>query len=146
MRTVVVFRSNAFGEATEATDNPEPAGKDLAQWLSRRLRDAGVAAVGEPGQEDFGWYVEFTIGTAAHCFVVGARPRDDNSLEWVGWVERSRGFVGSLLGLRNKDILAGAVDALHSVLSGAAEVSAIVWHEKSSFDRSREEHGSPTPK
>ena len=143
MKTVVVFQSDAFDTAPR--HDVSPLGHDVARWLMQRLQAAGVAVDGEPAQEDFGWYFDFTVERTAHCCVIGSRPREDDTFEWIGWVERSRGFLGSVLGFRNKVILPAAVRALHVALSNAPEISGIVWHDKSAFDRSDETQGSPTP-
>lgn len=147
MKTVVVFQSNAFNtsEPEPGFINPESFGVDVARWVIERLRAAGVLVDSEPAQEDFGWYFDFVVDSAAHCFVISSRPSDDGGFEWIGWLERSRGLLGSALGFRTRGILPLAVQTLHAALSDAPEVSGILWHAKSSFDRADETHGSPTP-
>lgn len=147
MRTVATFRSRAFNTSEEKDDfiNPGNFGDDLAKWLMGRLREASIETDDEPGQEDFGWYFEFTVPEGRHCCVLGHRPGEDEAVgEWVAWLERSRGLLASLLGGRNRGIAPAAVAAIHAALSGR-EVEGIRWHEKADFDAGREEQGSGTP-
>src|SRR5690242_21502116 len=45
------------------------SGDDLAKWLIRQLRDRGVDAGSELGQEDFGWYFNFQVAGMPHTFL-----------------------------------------------------------------------------
>ena len=118
MRTLVTFRSSAFN-----TSEPQPYfinensfGDDLARWLIAHLRAGGVSVNDTPGQEDFGWFFEFDVPEGKHCCVLGLRPVDDpNESNWVAWIERSRGFLGSIFGLRKQGIAPSALSALHAV-------------------------------
>jgi hypothetical protein len=128
MHTSASFRSSAFN-ATEARPyfiNPSCFGDDLARWLIARLREAGVKTDDEPGQEDFGWYFDFEVQGCEHCCVLGYRPGEPDGM-WLLWIERARGLVGSMLGLRNRGIRPAAVDAVNTVLSKAAEVHSLRW-------------------
>jgi hypothetical protein len=148
MRTVVTFQSRSFNttEPKEYFINECCFGDDLCKWLIQRLRANSIQTDDEPGQEDFGWYFEFTVPDGAHCLVLGFRPGDtDDDEDWVGWIERSKGPLGSIFGGRNKGIASSALTAIHTVLSNASEISNVRWHEKADFDRGREELGSPTP-
>lgn len=122
----VTFRSSAFNtsEVRPYFINDYCFGDDLARWMIGRLRDAGVETGAEPGQEDFGWYFEFSVPSGRHCCVLGFRPDDD---AWFLWLERSRGFVGSVLGMRNRGIGADAVNSLNDALTGAGEITDLQW-------------------
>ena len=63
MKTVAVFESRAFNhtEPKEYFINPCCFGDDLARWLMEELAQQGIGVDDEPGQEDFGWYFEFSI-------------------------------------------------------------------------------------
>jgi hypothetical protein len=102
MRTVVTFESDAFNtsESKEYFINPGCFGNDVAQWLMARLRSAGVETDEEPGQEDFGWYFNFTVPEGRHCCVLGYGPAGEGeSGVWIAWLERSRGLLRSLSGV-----------------------------------------------
>jgi hypothetical protein len=100
----------------------------------------------EPGQEDFGWYFNFKLGENFYCVVIGFRPdEEDGEGEWVAWVERARGFVGSIFGFRKRDIEVSACNALHAVLLDADAIRNIRWHTKTNFDRGIEDQFSEMP-
>jgi hypothetical protein len=148
MRTVITFESAAFNtsESRPYFLNPESFGDDVARWLGERLRAAGASSPEEPGQEDFGWYVEFTVPEGAHCCVIGFRPGDDvEPGTWIVQLERSRGLLQSLLGRRQHGISAVAIDALHGILSEADEITNLRWHRQDDFRAGREELGALTP-
>lgn len=146
--TIVTFKSSAFNmsEPKEYFINPCCFGDDVARWLAEQLRSRGYQAAQVPGQEDFGWYLRFSVSGIEHCFVIGHRP-DDNNGEgvWIGWLERSRGFVASLLGARTRGIQPAAVRAIHEILSSSPQMRNVRWHFRSDFDSGREEVGMPEP-
>jgi hypothetical protein len=148
MRTVVTFKSAAFN-TSEPRDyflNPGCFGDDVARWLIQRLQEEGIQPVGEPEQEDFGWYIAFCADNATHQFLIGFRPGDAaESGDWVGWIERKRGFVGSLLGWRRRGVRLAAAQAIHRVLSASPTVSNIRWHLPRDFDRGLEDAGAGEP-
>jgi hypothetical protein len=148
MRTLVTFESAAFN-TTQTRDyfiNPGCFGDDTCRWLMERLRQQGVTTDPEPDQEDCGWYFDFAVPEGEHCCVVGFRPAGSESEPgvWIAWIERERTFLGSLFGGRNRGIASTAVSAIHNALS-APEVANLRWHEKSDFDKGREERGSKEP-
>jgi len=107
VKTVVTFKSSAFNvsEPKEHFINPCCFGDDVARWLAEQLRDKGCQAAYVPGQEDFGWYFSFLVAGIEYCFVIGHRPGDENGEGvWIGWLERSRGFVASMFGGRKRGI------------------------------------------
>ena len=148
MRTLVTFRSTAFN-TTKPKDyfiNPGCFGDDVAKWFIGELRANGIETDKEPAQEDFGWYFNFLIPEGKHCLVVGFRPGDDKEEgAWIAWLERSRSFVGSLLGARKRGISSTAVSAIHQALSGSSKIRDIRWHVESDFHKGNEDAGSPTP-
>ena len=42
-------------------------------WLIGELRKQGVTTDEKPGQEDFGWYLNFEVSGTAHTLVIGIR-------------------------------------------------------------------------
>jgi hypothetical protein len=148
VKTVVTFKSSAFNmsEPREYFINPGCFGDDLAKWLAEQLRSKGHQASEVPNQEDFGWYFTFIESGVEHCFVIGHRPGDDDAEDvWIGWLERNRGFVASVLGGRKRDIQPDAAWAIHEILSSSPQIQNIRWHLRRDFDSGREEIGTPTP-
>jgi hypothetical protein len=149
MRTVATFKSDAFNKSVtrEHFINPNCFGDDVARWLIKRLREAAVDTDAEPSQEDFGWYFNFSVPEGRHCCVLGYRPgdADDRGGEWIAWLERSRGFLGSLLGRRDNGIAPSAVVTIHGALSSSPEIRGIRWHLKRDFDANREDLSSERP-
>ena len=69
--------------------NPCCFGDDVAKWLIRELRRQGMEIDEEPGQEDFGWYLNFETAGVAHTFVIGHRQTGATEEgTWIGWLER----------------------------------------------------------
>jgi len=148
IRTIVSFKSTAFNMAEPRTYfiNPCCFGDDIAKWLIHELRNRGVNTDGEPSQEDFGWYFNFQVMGASHTFVVGHRPGDEEDEgTWIGWVERRRGFVGSLLGARKRGINPSAPETLHLILSSSSQIRNIRWHFRQDFDKGHEDLGASAP-
>jgi hypothetical protein len=123
-------RSSAFNtsEARPYFINEGCYGDDLVRWLIGRLRAVGIRTDDEPGQEDFGWYFQFTVPAGKHCCLLGFQP-DAPEGRWLLWLERSRGFVGSLLGPRKRGIDATAVQAIQDALSGVPGIRELQWQE-----------------
>jgi hypothetical protein len=149
VRTIVSFTSTAFNTAEPKSSflNACCFGDDLAKWLIQELRNRGISADGEPGQEDFGWYFNFLIAETPHTFVIGHSPSlvEGGEGTWLGWIERDRGLLGSLLGARKRGIDPAASQILHSILSSSPHIRDIRWHLRRDFDKGREERGAPAP-
>jgi hypothetical protein len=130
MLTEATFRSSAFNtsEVKPYFINPCCFGDDLAKWMIARLRDIGIQTDAEPGQEDFGWYFEFEVPAGKHCCVLGYQD-DDPEGRWCLWLERSRGFLGSIVGKRRSGIDSAAVQALQTILGNAPEIHELEWQE-----------------
>jgi hypothetical protein len=138
LRTVVTFESEAFNMA-EPKDyfiNPGCFGDDVAKWLIDGLRRQGLVTEDEPGQEDFGWYLNFETAGVTHTFVIGHRPTGEGEAgTWFGLLERNRGFFGSLFGGRKRGVQSSAAEAIHKVLSKSQLVRDVRWHFKLDFER-----------
>jgi hypothetical protein len=147
IRTVVTFESKAFNMA-EPKDyfiNPCCFGDDLAKWLISELRKQGVDT-DKPGQEDFGWYLNFEVTGTGYCFVIGHRPAGEGEAgTWIGLLERNRGFIGSLLGGRKRGIQPSAAETIHRILSGPPLIRDVRWHFRFDFDKGYQEHGALSP-
>jgi len=117
IRAVVTFESKAFN-MTNPKDyfiNPCCFGDDVAQWIIGELRKQGMGTDERPGQEDFGWYLNFEAEGIGHTFVIGHRPNGETEEgTWIGWLERKRGLIGSILGSRRRGIQSSAAQAIRS--------------------------------
>ncbi len=142
MKTEVHFRSTAFN-CTEPKDyfiNDRCFGDDVARRLIQQLRAQGIQTAGEPGQEDFGWYLTFHAGFSEHCFVIGFQPNDPaTGDQWLGWLERQTGFLGSLFGGRKRGILPEAIHAIDTALKASPDIERVTWHEPGTDDESGSE-------
>ncbi len=147
-RTVVTFESSAFNmtEPKEYFINPCCFGDDVANWLISELRKRGMKTDEKPGQEDFGWYLNFEVTGVGHTFVIGHRPTGNSEQgTWIGWLERNRGFIPSLFGGRKRDIYASAVEAIHKILSSSPQIRHVRWHFQNIFDKGYEDRGASLP-
>ena len=133
MRTVVTFESDKFNLTDEGQSSGDYGcyGQDLAKWLIDRLRAAGTETDSEPRQEDFGWYVNYSLGGQPFCAVIG----NVGGESWFIVVERVTGFLRSLLGERHRHVPEAGVDILHRVLSTSPELRNIRWHKWEAFRR-----------
>jgi len=148
IRTVVTFESTAFNMADpkEYFINPCCFGDDVAKWVIGELRKQGLETDEKPGQEDSGWYLHFEVAGSGHCFVIGHRPTGETEAgTWIGWLERSRGFIGSVLGGRKRRIQPPAAEAIHKILSSSPLIRDVRWHFQCDFDKGYDERGASSP-
>src|SRR5271168_96334 len=134
IKTVVTFESTAFNMA-EPKDyfiNPCCFGDDVAMWLIGELRKQGLTTDDKPGQEDFGRYLNFEVTATAHTLVIGHRPTGETEAgTWVGWLERRRGFLGSLMGGgRDRGIHRAAIEAIDRILSNSSLIRDVRWQSR----------------
>ena len=150
IRRIVTFKCSAFNTTKEKEKfiNPNNYGDDVAEWFAVELEKLGAKVDREddfPGQEDFGWYIDFTLGEKPFTLVVGSRPDEGDKFEWVLWIERQCGFLGSIFGGRDKNIAPESIQAIHKILSGRNDVSEIRWHLKADFDKGIENTTTERP-
>jgi hypothetical protein len=146
-RTVVTFTSSGFNttEPKQYFINPCCYGDDLAKWLIEQFKIQGIDTDEKPGQEDFGWYVIFSVNRMPHCFVFSFRPSEDGGGgEWIGWVERC-GALRTFLGRRTNDVHSSAVQAIHQTLTAAPIIQDVRWHLQRDFDHGNEAGSQPSP-
>lgn len=130
MRTEFQFRSKLFNITVPGDHfiNPGCYGDDVAEWLIRRLNEAGVKTSAKPGQEDFGWYVTFVVDGVEYWGFVGFQPNDIASGDcWLGWIERRTGLLGSIFTGRRRNVLPEAVDVINSILTSSPEIHDLRW-------------------
>jgi len=133
MKSNFQFISTAFNctVTREYFINQESFGDDLAAWMIARLNEKGFETSPKPEQEDFGWYFNFKINGVEHCVVVGFQPNDPEKGDcWIGWVERSVGFFGSILGGRNRGVLSEAITLIDEILNSEPQIRDLSWNLK----------------
>lgn len=150
LRTIVTFYGTSFNTTIKKKHyiNPENYGDDLAFWLAEEMEKRGaVLDKGDefPGQEDFGWYINYKISNKPFCLIVGGRPDDGGKIEWVAWIENGCGFLASLFGGRNKNIGIEPYELLHEVLSNSEKITNVRWHYKDDFDKGKEDNTGQKP-
>jgi len=148
IRPLVTFKSTAFNikEPRPYFINECCFGDDTAKWLLSELRRSGLRAGDEPGQEDFGWYLNFEVAGVSHCFVLLYRADDvQEGATWIGVLERNRGFFGSILGRRNHGIELSAAQIIHRILEISPLIRDVRWHFQEDFDKGQEERGTKSP-
>lgn len=147
IRTVVTFESTAFNisKPKDHFINDCCFGDDLAEWLIGELRKQGMGTDEKPGQEDFGWYLNFEAAGIGHTFLIGHRPHGETEEgTWIGWLERKRGLIGSILGARRRGIQASAAQAIHQILTESPAIRDVRWHFRRDF-QSGLERGALSP-
>ncbi|MFA6208279.1 MAG: hypothetical protein WCT03_06560 [Candidatus Obscuribacterales bacterium] len=157
-RNLITFESKEFNttEPQEHFINDCCYGDDFCKWLIDELKKKGIECDSEPGQEDFGWYFNFSVNKVTYCLVCGFRLAEENpetekqetatsNGDWIIWIERSAGFMSSLFGGRNKGIDAAVPRLIHSTLSAHPAITNIRWHKKKDFDAGREDLAVSSP-
>ncbi|HEY1905792.1 MAG TPA: hypothetical protein VGG91_07105 [Myxococcaceae bacterium] len=149
-RRTVTFHNESFNTRTPRPYfiNAGCFGDDVLDWLGVALGASGARVVGKPEQEDFGWYLRFEHGRVEYSFVIGYRPAAPDEAaggRWIGTLERSRGLLGSIVGLRRVGVGRDALLLLHQQLSRMPDVSGILWHDETEFHRGIEDRAAATP-
>ena len=122
---IVTFRSTAFNTSTPEKHfvSRRAYGSDLANWLIYELARHDAAADPMIGQKDLGWLVRFRFRGATYDFLARYR-----GFDWMGILERRRGFWGRLFRVRQKNVEFDAVRLIDTVLASSELVSDIRWH------------------
>ena len=115
MHVDILFDSHRFNlsEVKEHFINPSCFGEDLAEWLRSKLLEQGIPTI-KPDQEDWGWYIESTLGGNAYFIGIGGNgdelSADPNQGEWRISIEKHRPLWDRLRGKnemsRNEPIIA----------------------------------------
>ena len=144
-RRTVTFNCPGFNTTTEQPHfiNEGNFGEDVAKRVGEELKALGCTVQDEIGQEDHGWYVSFTTAGTPYTFVVGIR--DADTQDWVGWVERDAGCLGSMFGGRARGIADAALRVVAAAVRALPGVTNIQWHVSAAFDAGREDEGTSEP-
>ena len=123
---IVTFRSTAFNTSTPDKHfiSRRAYGGDLANWLIYELARNDAAVEPMIGPRDNGWNVRFRLHGTTYDFLAQYRGGSD----WVGFLERNRGFVGRLFHLPRKNVEFDAVRFIDAALSSSELISDIYWH------------------
>ena len=125
---LLLFTSSGFPPVPGEDDETNPGifGKELAEWLVDRLREAGVSA-GEAIAEDFGWCVP--VGGGPHALYVACA----STGEADGWTVFVFAEGGLLKRLFARDTRAESVESLFSVVRRCLEAEPSIRgiHEES---------------
>ena len=144
MRTFTTFQTTLFN-STEVRNyfiNDCCFGDDCAAWLAGELRATGLAGVGDPWQEDWGWQFAVELGDSRILLGVGLIPEDEP--EWLIQIQESRSLLKRWLGQPDREGMRRVVQTVHAVLSHARELRSVRWHQAEEFERGQSE-GAPTP-
>jgi hypothetical protein len=102
----ILFDTDRFNlsETKEHFINPGCFGEDFAAWLRSKLLERSIPTI-EPGQEDWGWYIEAKVGDVSYFIGVGGNAQEAASNpdagEWRIMVEKHRSLWEKLSG-KNK--------------------------------------------
>lgn len=144
-RTAVAFKTDRFNLTDQKPNfiNPDCFGDDLGAWLIERFRDAGLKTADAPGAEDFGWYVDYSIGGVDCCAVIGHVPDEC----WFVVVEARRGLLSSMLGGRNRSVPLEGVLALRDAVMKIPDVRDVRWYSWAEFKSGQwvDAPGAPSP-
>lgn len=141
----VLFKSQSFN-TTVPKDyfiNDCCFGDDVAHWLIEGLQHNGYQALDEPGQEDFGWYLNFTAAQKEYCLIIAYRPGEGNEEgDWICTLERKVG-LGFFFGAAKRGVELAAAEAIHSVLSASPHVRDVRWFTDEDFGAERNARSQP---
>jgi hypothetical protein len=118
--TRLTFRSSRFNttEVKPHFINDCCFGEDVAAWLAPKLAERGYRVL-EPGQEDWGWYLEVLRDRVWHFLAIGYGD------EWMIHVKRVRGFWGALSG-ESKATAPELVLAIEEILRAEPEIDEVL--------------------
>lgn len=106
MHLDILFDTDRFNlsEIKQHFINPCCFGEDLAAWLRSKLLEECISTI-EPGQEDWGWYIESKLGDVSYFIGVGGiadeTAENPNAGEWRIMIEKQRSMWEKLTG-KNK--------------------------------------------
>lgn len=155
LRTIITFQSTAFNTSNELPHfiNPGCYGEDLCLYLAEKFQQAGWQCQ-QPGQEDFGWYLNFTCDADKYCLVCGFRPGQEEALSnqentadqglWIIQIEHAVGFLASIFGGRNRNIDSKVLEKMGEILAACPELTNLRWHLAADFNKGKEDLGTKT--
>ena len=111
------FKSNLFNtdEVRDYFINPGCFGDDLGKWLMAKFDEFDVEYEHDgPDQEDFGWYVNFSLSNIDYTILIIYSEHDAC---WSLILEFNVGLIGSIFGKRNKPVGEEPIRLLSEILA-----------------------------
>lgn len=127
----VTFKAPAekfnVSEVKEYFINPNCFGDDLGDWILSKLSERNISVEEDgPDQEDFGWYVNFTIdGEEITCLII----YNESDRVWTLVFEYNAGLIGSIFGKRNKKVGSNVVELFSEILESDPKIKSIEWNK-----------------
>ncbi len=134
MHRDILFETNRFNlsEVKQHFINPCCFGEDLAAWLRAELIERGIPTI-EPGQEDWGWYIESQMDGCTYFIAIGGNPddtaQDKNRGEWRITIEKHRSVWEKLSGRNKTTQEAPIFDVIEAILRAQPDIKN-VRHEE----------------
>ena len=123
MAHVITFRSTRFDIRAEPPNPINPiGGKGVLDWLRKKLRENGWETT-DPEAEDWGWYMDATLGDAAYLVgASGEAEADASEVHWTIQIHNRRSVLQRMTG-KNKmsaaDPLSARVESILRADGGA---------------------------
>lgn len=145
IRTIVGFVADF---STEPSDNDTP-GRDLAAFVTDRLRSAGFATDEPDERGGWAWEIFTKKDNLTILSIVGLVDdmESDPPRQWLitnncelGFFKRM--FGGKGLNAMRDNFLRELCEELHQILCTDTRFSEIVWYEKETFDQPNDQPGT----
>jgi hypothetical protein len=126
MRNDLLFETDRFNlsEVKSNFINPCCFGEDLAVWLRARLLERGYEVI-EPGQEDWGWYIEAEIAGVRYFIGIGGNADESSEKsdqgEWRIMVESPRSFWEKLKRKNKESHTADMVSVIQDLIKAETD-------------------------
>jgi len=123
----VSFRTKKFNttEPKEYFLNPICYGDDVGKWLLSEFRTRNILHEEDgPDQEDFGWYVNFSLNKRNYTILI---IYSEEEQRWILVLEHNAGMLGSLFGKRNQLVDSNSINLIDEILRAAPEINDVQW-------------------
>lgn len=125
----VRFRSTLFKAEPEEEEevNPGKCGKQLAQWISERLKSKGFPSENIYPED---WGYEISLSAEKHSKFIGCQNDGESIDRWACSVEVSQGIIGRILRKINVEgELLRLQSAVTEILEAEPGISEIRWED-----------------
>lgn len=125
----IIFETARFNlsEPKEYFINPCCFGDDAAAWFAGELTARGIT-VSEPGQEDWGWYLEAAHAGNSYFIGIGGNAETEaagNQGEWRLMLEKKRTVWDKLNGKNKLHADEQIILILHDIISKQADMNPL---------------------
>ena len=152
MPTAMILRTFVAFVATFPTDRGEddsPAGKELADFVAAKLRNAGVDVHGPEEREGWAWDITANVNGTPIDTIVGFVDDMDSASprQWLITNDSRMGLWSRMFGSRDRwnkreSALRRYCETLHATLTSDPRFSHILWYDNETFDKPRDEPSS----